>query len=172
MSYFKLIPAWLWVALGLLVGGWFYGRYQYNEGQEAKQDEWNAAIERGKAEVARLKAEAGKITVQTEIKYVEREKRIYEKGETITKYVDRFIPDDSCEFAPGFRVYHDAAAENRIPDSSEIANAAPVQAKEVAATIAENYTGCNANAAKIEEWQNWAREQCSLNEKGCPDGSE
>lgn len=172
MNYLKIIPSWLWVALGLLLGAWLYGKYQYNEGKETVQAEWNDAIERGKAEVARLKAEAGKITVKTEIRYVDRVKTIREKGDVIVREVTKFVPIDSGNLDGGFRVFHDAAVDNRIPDTIEIPNAAPVSITEVAATVARNYEQCHVAYAKVEEWQNWAREQCKLNKKGCPDGSE
>lgn len=165
----KLIPSWVWVLLAALIGLYFYGQYKEGIGRGEVKAEWDKAVERGKIEVARLKAEAGKITTVTEVRFVEREKKIYEKGKDIVKYIEVLIPDDSCELAPGFRVLHDAAVDNRIPDPSEVIDAAPVSATEVAATVTENYTGCNANAAKIEEWQNWAREQCALNKNGCPD---
>lgn len=170
----KLVPWWLWALLGVaIVGGvWFhYARWTDGFREEGRQEvraEWDAEKEKVALEIERLRLEAGKITTVTEIRYVDRERVIYEKGDEIVRTVKVFVPDDSCELGGGFRVFHDAAVENRIPDPAEIITAAPVSAKEVASTVAENYAGCLANAAKVEEWQYWAEEQCKLNSNGCP----
>lgn len=167
------IPKWVWslaAVAAILVGLWFYGNSRYNAGQENIQSKWDAAIERGRAEVERLKGEAGKITVKTEIQYVERIKTIKEKGDVIVKQVEVFVPVDSGYTNGGFRVYHDAAANNTIPDTTEIANAAPAALTDVATTIAQNYNLYHQCRATLTGLQTWVIEQCKLNKEGCPDG--
>ncbi|HET6725898.1 MAG TPA: hypothetical protein VFH85_07830 [Gammaproteobacteria bacterium] len=169
-----MIPIRIWIALGVLAalaaGVLGYGHWRYNAGQADTQDAWNASIERGRAEIAKLKADAGKITVRTETVTVEKVRTVHEKGKTIVRQVPVYIPADSCALPGGFRVLHDAAARNEpVPESTVVADEAPVPAATVATVVAENYAGCHANAAVIEGWQAWAREQCARNPpaEGC-----
>jgi hypothetical protein len=140
------------------------------QGEHNTQVKWDASVKRGEKEVARLKAEAGKITTVTEVKYVDRVQTIKEKGDEIIKRVTVFVPNDSkCSIVDGgFRVFHDAAVENRIPDTAEIPNAAPTTLTEIASTIAGNYKNCTVAYETVKSWQTWATEQCKLNDKGCP----
>lgn len=139
------------------------------QGRSEVQAEWNKSIERGKAEIERLKKEAGKVTVKTQIEYVDRVRTIREKGDVIIKEVTKFVPVDSGYLDGGFRVYHDAAAENRVPDPADIATAAPTAVTTVATTVAENYERCHIAYARVEAWEKWAEGQCKLNENGCPE---
>lgn len=174
------LPVWVYVVGGglVLAGVVVYGQIRYHngkvEGRAEVQTKWNTAVERGKAEIARLEAEAGKVTVVTEVKYVEQVRTIREKGDTIIKQVEVFVPaptsDKPSMFDGGFRLFHDAAATNTVPNPAEIPNATPVAANTVAATVGENYTRCHVAYATVAAWQQWAAEQCKLNDKGCPDG--
>ena len=133
------------------------------QGREEVRAEWTASVERGKAEVERLKAEANKITTVMEIKYVDRIKEVKVKGDTIIQYREVFVPADSGYLSGGFRVYFDAAVTNRVPNPAEIANAAPVAVTDVADTLAANYERCHAAYATVEGPQDWIREQQRLN---------
>lgn len=169
----KLVPpiAWAVAAIVLVLALAFgYNRWAEglrDEGRAEVQAEWDASVERGKREIAELKAKAEKVTVRTEIKYVDRVKTIREKGDVIVKEVTKFVPVDSGYLSGGFRVFHDAAVENRVPDPSKISDAAPTAVTDVATTVAENYEKCHVAYARVEAWQSWAKEQCSLNENGC-----
>lgn len=164
------LPAVVWWILGLVAVAVVASVIGYSKGVENTQADWNASIERGKAEVERLKAEAGKITTVTEIKTEYKDRVIYEKGKDIVRTVEVFVPRDSnsCQLGGGFRLFHDASANNTIPDAAQTPNAAPTTATDVAATVSENYTQCNRTSAKLVSWQQWAIEQCALS-KGCDD---
>lgn len=162
-AFLRRIPAWVWVAVFCLAGIWLYGRYQYQQGQEQVKAEWAASVERGKKEVERLKSEAGKVTVKTEIKYVDRLKTIREKGETIVKVREVFVPIDSGYLSGGFRLFYNAAIEGTVPDAAGIPNAAPVAVTDVADTHAYNTQQCRIAYATVEGWQEWATEQMKVN---------
>lgn len=164
------IPLWAYAAIAAVILMWWYGHHQYKAGAADTQIKWDAAVARGKAKVIELEAKAGQITVKTEIQYVDRIKVIHDKGETITKTVEVFVPATACKLDGGFRVYHDAAVNNEIPDPTKIANAAPISATEVARTVASNYEKCAVAYTTVDGWQKWATEQCKLNKDGCPDG--
>ncbi len=155
------LPLWVYVGIGGLLLAAVCAFVAYNAGAESVQREWDASVERGKAEVERLKAEANKITTVTEVKVEYRDRVIYEKGEDIIKTVEVFVPSTAkCELDGGFRVFHDASANNAVPDAAEIADAGAVPPQTLARTIADNYTGCHRNASKLEQWQQWAIDQC------------
>lgn len=158
----------------LAFGGWrihAYGEARYEAGQAATQAEWDKAVERGRNEVERLKGEAGKVTVRTEIQYLDRVKVIKEKGDAIVREVPVFVPAGSPDLPAGFRLLHDAAAANAaVPEAAGIAHAAAVPAQDAAATVAGNYAIAHENAERLTSLQAWVREQCRLNPppEGCP----
>lgn len=165
------LPRWAWslIAAGALVGGVFiYGQYQRGQGKQEVQNEWDAAIKRGKAEVARLKLAAETITTIETVRYVDRVKIVREKADVIERVREVFVPTDSGFLTGGFRLYHDGAATNTIPDAASTADAAFVSVADVADTIARNYKKCHIAYETVEAFQRWANEQCKLNPEGCP----
>ncbi len=170
MSYFRLIPAWVWVGLALMAAGLWYGHLRYKAGEASTQVKWDKAIAAGQVELARLKAEAGKITVKTETVYVDRIKTIREKGDAIVREVPVFVPAGACTLPGGFRLLHDAAAGGQsLPDRAGIADAAPIDAQVVATTVAVNYGTCHETSARLTGLQDWVRAQCKINPpaEGC-----
>ena len=169
---FSILPLWAKIVIpvaALVLAGFLWHRMVdgYREqGRAEVRAEWAESREKGRREVERLKAEAGKITVVTEIKYVDRIKYVKEKADTIVKTVVQYIPVDK-PIDGGFRVFHDGAATNRIPDPAEAANAAPTTLRDVATTVGNNYAKCHIAYETVAAWQTWAEEQCKLNEKGC-----
>lgn len=158
----KRVPLWVWVALGLLIAVWFYGQHQFDAGQADRQKEWDASIERGRAEVARLTSEAGKVTVRTETKVVEKIVTIKEKARAIETVREVFVPVDSGSLPGGFRLFYDAAITGSIPDTASITDAASVPIADVADTHAKNAELCRIAYATVEGWQSWAAAQAAV----------
>jgi hypothetical protein len=72
---------------------------------------------------------------------------------TLIKEIPKYVESD-CNLSGGFRVFHDAAANATVPDSSATgADAASVKAQDVAATVAENYESCRDNERRLEALQ-------------------
>lgn len=42
-AFLGRIPAWVWVALALIAGGWYYGHTRFEDGQADIQAKWNKA---------------------------------------------------------------------------------------------------------------------------------
>lgn len=170
------IPPWVYaLGAGILIAGAVgfvaYERHDAREEGKAEiQAKWDKSVERGRAIVADLQKRADKITVRTEIQYVDRVKVVHEQGREIERVRTVFVPTDSGYLTGGFRLYHDAAVTNTIPDPAAIPDAAPVSIAEATDTIAANYEKANVCYATVKAWQDWATEQCKLNDKGCPDG--
>lgn len=160
--------------LGLLaLAGWrihAYGAERYAAGQAKVRAEWDASIERGRKEVERLRAEASKVTVRTEVQYIDRVRVVKEKGDAIVREIPVFVPAGSGELGGGFRLLHDAAAQGRpVPDAAGIAHAAAVPAQDLAATVIVNYTTAHEVAERLTALQDWVFAQCKLNPppEGC-----
>lgn len=147
-----------------------YGEARYAAGQANVQAKWDKSVERGRKEVERLRTAAAKVTVRTEIQYIDRVKVIKEKGDAIVREIPVFVPAGSGQLGGGFRLLHDAAANGGpVPDAAGIAHAAPVPAQDVAATVLVNYPGAHETAARLTALQDWVYEQCRLNPppEGC-----
>lgn len=161
------VPVWALRALPYVLGAllvWGAYEWAYSRGEASVQADWDAAIQRGKAEVARLKSEAGKITVRTETEYVEVERVIRVKGDTIVKQVPVYVPAGLPDLPGPFRVFHDAAAtQTPLPQAPAADDGAPVAPQAVAATVADNYVTCHQNAARLSALQAWVTEQYNLN---------
>lgn len=57
IAFLRLVPSWVWVAILLVGAGAWYGQTRYNAGQADVQADWDAAVERGKAELAKIERE-------------------------------------------------------------------------------------------------------------------
>jgi hypothetical protein len=159
----RRIPLWAWAVVLLLAGLFFFGRYMKEQGREEVQTAWDAQKAKDAAEIAKLKAKAGEVTVKVETKYVDRIQTVRVKGDTIVQKIPVYISRDLPELPGAFRVWLDAAATNTVPDAAREADAAPVAPVDVAATVAANYTTCLATAEQLRGLQEWVTEQKRLN---------
>ena len=111
------------------------------------------------AEAQRMNAKRESVSTTVEKAHVAKEAKQRTIIVTQIREVERFVPVSDCPLSPGFRVYHDAAAEGVLPDTARIPDAAAVTPKEAATTIAENYDACRTNATRLESLQKWVLEQ-------------
>ena len=109
---------------------------------------------------------AEKQTVVTEkivIKYIDRIKIIEKKSEEIKNAIPNFVKADHDTFlSGGFRVWHDAASQNEIPDPTLIADARIVSVDQISGTIGFNYSACFANKQQLDSLQQWIRDQSEV----------
>lgn len=161
------LPPQVWAALGIVAvvaGIWGYGKWQRHLGAEEIRAEWNASIERGKTIVADLKEKANTVNtvVKTKVEYVDRIIKV--QGEAREVIRKEFVPDNSGMLSGGFRLYHDAAATNTVPDRTRLPTAEAVSITDVTATIDANYQRCHEAYARVEGWQEWYAEQKKLHD--------
>ncbi|NWK44873.1 hypothetical protein [Ralstonia pickettii] len=148
------------VALLASVAGlaWWATASYYAAVQRADQAEATAASLRKQLD----NAKAATVTVT---QYVDRERVIRLKGDTIIKEVPRYVPaqaDAACVVPRGFVRLHDAAAAGTVPNpDTGNADAAPagVALSAVANTVAANYTDCHVDAARLSSLQQTLRDQ-------------
>lgn len=138
--------------------GWF-------KGADHVQAQWDDAAARTAGRIVRVQARQAEASVQVVTQYVDRVQTVYRAGQTITKEVPVYVPATTPDLPGGFRLLHDAAATGAALDASGGANAPPVSAQDVAATIAENYTSCRATAEQLKALQQWEFEQQSIQMK-------
>lgn len=131
---------------------------------------YSAAVQRAtRAEAAatalRDQLKNAKAATVTVTQYVDRERVIRLKGDTIIKEVPRYVPvqaDAACVVPRGFVRLHDAAAAGTVPNpDTRDADAAPagVALSTVAGTVAANYTDCHVDAARLSSLQQTLRDQ-------------
>ncbi len=104
----------------------------------------------------------GVVSDKTVTKYVDRVQIVKEKGRTIIKEIPIYVKDDTCTLSGGFRMLHDSAANNELPDPARIADAETVSFETATKTIFENYEACNVNSETLSSLQQWLREQSAI----------
>ena len=118
--------------------------------------------------------EAQRHTIETGIKqavvsdkavteYVDRVQIVQGKSREIIKEVKVYVKDDSNTYlSGGFRLLHDGAVYNELPDPARIVDEAPVSVADVAETVARNYGICEETKTTLQALQSWVREQSSI----------
>jgi len=98
------------------------------------------------------------VSDQTVTKYVDRVQIVQGKSREIIKEVKVYV-QDTGNLSGGWRMLHDSAIYNELPDPARIADAAPVPITDVAETVIRNYGICQENSTTLSALQDWVREQ-------------
>ena len=101
------------------------------------------------------------VSDKTITKYVDRIQIVQGTSREIIKEVKIYV-QDTGNLSPGFRMLHDSAANNELPDSTRIVDEAPVQITDVAETVVRNYGICQENSTTLSSLQDWVREQSGI----------
>jgi len=160
LSVLGALP-WRLIALAAIAASLAIGGCQF--GEQRVQAKWDAEKSATTLQAARTEVAQAEATTQVVTKYVDRIQVVRERGNDIVKEVPIHVPNPSdpaaCALPGGFRVFHDAAAQGELPDPAKRVDAAAVTAQDVAATVADNYATCHANAEQLKALQEWARAQ-------------
>jgi len=131
-------------------------------GSHRVQLAWDAEHADRAAKAAQTAQAQSDATTKVVTEYVDRVQVVREKGKTIIKEVPVYVPNNSCDLPGGFRVLHDAAATNELPDTARAADAPAASAQTVAATVAENYNTCHGIREQLIGLQAWAAAQGAI----------
>ncbi len=101
------------------------------------------------------------VSDQTITRYVDRVQIVQGKSREIIKEVKVYV-QDTCTLSGGWRMLHDSAIYNELPDPARIADAEAVGLEAATKTILENYQACNVNAETLSSLQGWVREQSAI----------
>lgn len=165
IKMFNLIPLPYRIIAAILIVLSIFG-YGYKLGYDA-----------GERKIAEFKAKALADYMQLQAAYEKAKNAVNEV--VVTKYVDRIVyitkwrtknveiikeVPSNCELSAGWVHVHDSAAEGHDADRAAAADGATsgIKDTEALATVVDNYGICAANAAKLEAWQKWYKEQGAL----------
>jgi hypothetical protein len=101
------------------------------------------------------------VSDKTVTEYVDRVQIVQGKSREIIKEVKVYV-QDNCTLSGGFRLLHDSAVNNELPDPARIVDEAPVSVADVAETVAANYGICEETKTTLQALQSWVREQSSI----------
>lgn len=101
------------------------------------------------------------VSDKTITKYVDRVQIVQGKSREIIKEVKVYV-QDTCTLSGGFRMLHDSAANNELPDPSRTLDEETVGVEAVAQTVLENYQACHINSETLSSLQGWVREQSAI----------
>jgi hypothetical protein len=156
MGQYKL-PAELVGVVLLVVGSYFYGGY-------GVQSAWLARVAELEAKVKAAEEQSQKVNtiiqekVVTKIKVVK--ENVYVNREIIKEVAGKQL-DASCSLPKSTVSLHDSASRNEVAERAAATDGTPseVKASQLLDRVVENYGSCHENAAKLEAWQEWYREQ-------------
>ncbi len=126
-----------------------FGILCYNSGKQVKGEEHLAYVAEQAEQTARIAKAQQVVVAQTQIKYVDRIKIVYAKGETIEKQVPIYVTSaDAARFAvnAGFVRLYDAAwsGDDPGPATDSDRESAGISLAQVATVEAGNATACRA----------------------------
>jgi hypothetical protein len=156
MGQYKL-PAELVGVILLVVGAYLFGGY-------GVQSVWQARVAELEAKVKIAEEQSQKVNtviqerVVTKIKVVK--ENVYVNREIIKEVAGKQL-DASCSLPKSTVSLHDSASRNEVAGRAAATDGTPseVKASQLIDRVVENYGSCHENAAKLEAWQEWYREQ-------------
>ena len=156
MGQYKL-PAELVGVVLLVIGSYLFGSY----GTEMAWRERVAELE-AKVKVAEEKSQQVNTVIETKIvtKVKVIKENVYVNREIIKEVAGKQL-DASCSLPKSTVSLHDSASRNEVAGRAAATDGTPseVKASQLLDRVVENYGSCHENAAKLEAWQEWYREQ-------------
>ena len=156
MGQYKL-PAELVGVVLLVVGAYFYGGHGVQQAWLARVQELEA-----KVKIAEEKSQQVNTVIETrvvtKIKVVK--ENVYVNREIIKEVAGKQL-DASCSLPKSTISLHDSASRNEVAERAAAIDGTPseVKASQLLDRVVENYGSCHENAAKLEAWQEWYKEQ-------------
>jgi hypothetical protein len=103
------------------------------------------------------------VSDQTITKYVDRVQIVQGKSRTIIKEIPIYV-QDTVNLSGGWRMLHNNAVYNELPDTTRDSDERTVTAQAVTATdaletVIRNYGICHENSTTLTSLQEWVREQ-------------
>jgi hypothetical protein len=130
----------------------------------SSQDSWKAELVALQQQAAVIQQQSAQVNQEIQTKTVTKIKKVKE-----IEYVNRDIIktqivkelDSTCALPESAVMLHNSASQNAVATSARdtAGTASTVKASELLDTVVENYGACHENAAKLEAWQEWYREQ-------------
>jgi hypothetical protein len=141
----------------LVIGSYLFGGY----GTEMS---WRARVAELEAKVKAAEEKSQQVNTVIQTKIVEKIKvvkeNVYVNREIIKEVAGKQL-DASCSLPKSTISLHDSASRNEVAERAAATDGTPseVKASQLLDRVVENYGSCHENAAKLEAWQEWYREQ-------------
>jgi hypothetical protein len=141
----------------LVIGSYLFGGY----GTEMS---WRARVAELEAKVKAAEEKSQQVNTVIETKVVTKIKvvkeNVYVNREIIKEVAGKQL-DASCSLPKSTISLHDSASRNEVAERAAATDGTPseVKASQLLDRVVENYGSCHENAAKLEAWQEWYREQ-------------
>jgi hypothetical protein len=156
MGQYKL-PAELIGVVLLVVGAYLFGGH-------GVQQAWLARVAELEAKVKAAEEQSQKVNtviqerVVTKIQVVK--ENVYVNREIIKEVAGKQL-DASCSLPKSTVSLHDSASRNEVAGRAAATDGTPseIKASQLLDRVVENYGSCHENAAKLEAWQEWYKEQ-------------
>ena len=156
MGQYKL-PAELVGVVLLVVGAYFYGGHGVQQAWLAKVADLEA-----KVKIAEEKSQQVNTVIETKVvtKIKVVKENVYVNREIIKEVAGKQL-DASCSLPKSTVSLHDSASRNEVAGRADATDGTPseVKASQLLDRVVENYGSCHENAAKLEAWQEWYKEQ-------------
>ena len=156
MGQYKF-PAELIGVVLLVVGAYFYGGHGVQQAWLARVAELEA-----KVKIAEEKSQQVNTIIETKVvtKIKVVKENVYVNREIIKEVAGKQL-DASCSLPKSTVSLHDSASRNEVAGRAAATDGTPseVKASQLLDRVVENYGSCHENAAKLEAWQEWYREQ-------------
>ena len=156
MGQYK-VPAELIGVVLLVVGAYFYGGHGVQQAWLARVAELEA-----KVKIAEEKSQQVNTIIETKVvtKIKVVKENVYVNREIIKEVAGKQL-DASCSLPKSTVSLHDSASRNEVAGRAAATDGAPseVKASQLLDRVVENYGSCHENAAKLEAWQEWYKEQ-------------
>ena len=125
---------------------------------------WRERVKELEAKVKAAEEQSQKVNtviqqkVVTQIKIVK--ENVYVNREIIKEVAGKQL-DASCSLPKSTISLHDSASRNEVAGRAAATDGTPseVKASQLLDRVVENYGSCHENAAKLEAWQEWYKEQ-------------
>ena len=146
------------VGVILLVGG------SYLVGSYSTEMGWRSRVAELEAKVAIAEQKSQEVNTVIETKVVTKIKvvkeNVYVNREIIKEVAGKQL-DASCSLPKSTISLHDSASRNEVAGRAAAIDGTPseIKASQLLDRVVENYGSCHENAAKLEAWQEWYREQ-------------
>ena len=151
------LPAELVGVVLLVVGSYLFGSH----GTEMM---WRDRVKELEAKVKIAEEKSQQVNTVIETKVVTKIKvvkeNVYVNREIIKEVAGKQL-DASCSLPKSTISLHDSASRNEVSERAAATDGTPseVKASQLLDRVVENYGSCHENAAKLEAWQEWYREQ-------------
>jgi hypothetical protein len=137
-------------------------------GVSVNEANWQVKVKDMQIQIAQLETKTAEVTTKVVTEYIEKVKIVEGKTHVIIKKVPEYITKESdakCSINTGAIELLNAAAENKVPESSRTSHEGPsdVKLSTLVESVSGNYGTYYQVVEQLKSLQDWIRKQKDLN---------